>query len=258
MQSKAPRLPARLWQRGTRGALLAFGLWFSGVGFATAADTVTAARYTEPTTRYAHGVLGDDIEYGALEITVESTDPKERSNEQSVLTIRLPQDRVFEDLAPRLSDVDLDGTNEVIVVETSVHEGAQLAIYNAQGEKIAATPHIGTRNRWLAPAGIWDLDNDGQIEIAYVDRPHLVKTLRIWRYSDGKLTEIATLPGLTNHRIGDAFIAGGLVYCTTGPELILASADWSRIISVTFRNGWIKTDLGPLKDRKTLTQTPNC
>ncbi len=261
MRSKAPRFPARLWQCQVRGAILTLGFWLAGVDFVTAAETITAARYTEPTTRYTHGVLGDDIEYGALEITVESIDPKKLQKtprNPAVLTIRLPQDRVFEDLAPRLADIDLDGSNEVIVVETSVHEGAQLAIYNARGDKIAATPHIGARNRWLAPAGIWDLDNDGHIEIAYIDRPHLAKTLRIWRYKDRELSEIATLPGLTNHQIGDAFIAGGLRYCTTGPKLILASADWSRIISVSYNGGWQTTDLGPLKDRRDLTSAPNC
>jgi hypothetical protein len=46
---------------------------------------------------------------------------------------------------------------------------------------LAATPHIGSANRWLAPIGAADLDGDGRVEIAYVDRPHLARTLRIWR-----------------------------------------------------------------------------
>lgn len=247
MPNKAPRQPARLWQCRVRSALLPFGLWCA-LPIAVAADTITDARFTEPTTRYAHGVLGDNIEYGALELVVDDT----------VVTVRLPQDRVFEDLAPRLADIDRDGAVEAIVVETQNTTGAQLAIYNAAGEKIAATPHIGARFRWLAPVGAADLDGDGNIEIAYIDRPHLAKTLRIWRFKDGGLTEIAALPGLTNHKIGEDFISGGLRSCGDHPEMILASADWSRIIRVSYQDGWHLTDLGPLKQRDNLTSALNC
>lgn len=247
MHNKAPWLPRCFWQSRARGALLPFGLWFT-LPLAGTADTITDARFTEPTTRYAHGVLGDTIEYGALEFTTDNT----------VVTVRLPQDRVFEDLAPRLADVNRDGAREAIDVESHNKSGAQLAIYDAAGEKIAATPHIGTRFRWLAPIGAADLDGDGHIEIAYIDRPHLAKTLRIWRFKDGGLAEVAALPGLTNHRIGEDFISGGLRSCGDRQELIVASSDWSRIVSVSYDNGWITSDRGPFKGHKSLAQALNC
>ncbi len=248
MHSKAPRLPARLWQSGTRGALLASSLWLIGTATNAIANTITAAQFTEPTTRYPHGVLGDNVEYGALELMVDG----------EILTVSLPPDRVFEDLAPRLMDIDLDGALEVMVVESQNQTGAQLAVYNALGEKIAATPHIGTRFRWLAPIGAADLDGDGYIEIAYIDRPHLAKTLRIWRFKDGTLTEIASLPGLTNHKIGETFISGGIRDCGNGPQIIVTSADWSRIISVTYKSGWHMTNIGPLRKRNDLTKALTC
>ncbi len=248
MHSKAPRLPARLWQSGTRGALLASSLWLIGKATNAIANTITAAQFTEPTTRYPHGVLGDNVEYGALELMVDG----------EILTVSLPPDRVFEDLAPRLMDIDLDGALEVMVVESQNQTGAQLAVYNALGEKIAATPHIGTRFRWLAPIGAADLDGDGYIEIAYIDRPHLAKTLRIWRFKDGTLTEIASLPGLTNHKIGENFISGGIRDCGNGPQIIVTSADWSRIISVTYKSGWHITNIGPLRKRNDLTKALTC
>ncbi|WP_371688489.1 FG-GAP repeat domain-containing protein [Ruegeria sp. EL01] len=253
-------MPARTWLRRVSGAVLALCAWLMGVTPAIAEMNVVA-QFTQPTTRYAHGVLGDDIEYGALKITVHNATSKPKSShlsKRTTLIVKLPLDRVFEDLEPRTVDVDLDGTPEVIVVESSIHAGAQLAIYDASGNKIAATPHIGSRFRWLAPIGAADLDGDGHIEIAYIDRPHLARTLRIWRYENSKLTEVASLPSLTNHRIGEDFISGGLRHCNNGPELILASADWSRIISVVFRNGWQTTDLGPLQSREDLTLALNC
>ena len=262
MPTKAPRLPARLRQDWARGARLALCAWLAGAGLASADETITSARFTDPTTRYAHGVLGDDIEYGGLEITVKDNSPPSLVTKpvykSSVITIKLPLDRVFEDLAPRLVDVDLDGSNEVIVVESSVHTGAQLAIYDTYGDKIASTPHIGTRFRWLAPVGAADLDGDGHVEIAYIDRPHLAKTLRIGRFKDHALTEIASLPDLTNHRIGEDYISGGLHKCSDRPEMILVNGNWSRIISVSYQEGWVKTDLGPYTGRNSLNRAVKC
>ena len=48
---------------------------------------------------------------------------------------------------------------------------------------------------------------------------------------------MAERQGLTNHRIGDDFITGGLRDCGARPELIVVSADWSDIVRVTFADG---------------------
>ncbi len=242
---QAPRPPARPWRRLTRGALLAVCLW---PATQAPAETIASSRFTQPTTRYAHGVLGDAVEWGALEMTL--ADGRTR-------IVTLPDTRVFEDLAPRLADLDGDGAPEVVVIETDIATGASLAIYGPGG-KIAATPHIGRPNRWLAPAGIGDLDGDGHIELAYVDRPHLAKTLRIWRYAGGALTEIAQLGGVTNHRIGEAFITGGLRDCGEGPELILASADWSRLVAIRHSGGWQLRDLAPFPGRHGVEKALAC
>lgn len=200
------------------------------------AQEITAARFSQPTERYGHAVLGDAIEYGALEMDVAG---------QGTVTLALPRDHVFEDISPRLWDVTGDGQPEVVVVETDISQGGALAVYGPLG-KIAETPHIGTRNRWLAPVGAADMDGDGKIEIAYVDRPHLAKTLRIWRFDDGALTPVAALTGVTNHRIGEDFISGGLRTCAGAPEMILATANWSRIVGVRFSGEeFEERDLGP-------------
>ncbi|MEY8839995.1 FG-GAP repeat domain-containing protein [Cribrihabitans sp. XS_ASV171] len=212
------------------------------------AETIASARFTQPTTRYAHGVLGDAVEWGALEMTLAGGGTR---------TVTLPDTSVFEDLVPRLADLDGDGAPEVVVVETDMATGASLAVYGPRG-KIAATPHIGQPNRWLAPAGIGDLDGDGHVELAYVDRPHLARTLRIWRFAEGALTEIARIPDLTNHRIGDPFITGGLRDCDGAPELILASADWSRLIAIRHAGGWRTRDLAPFPGRRGVESAMAC
>ena len=68
---------------------------------------IDQAWYAAPTTRYRHGVLGDRIEAGAL-VVISAT------GEARWLT--LPSHEVFEDITPRLADLDRDGTTEVITI----------------------------------------------------------------------------------------------------------------------------------------------
>jgi len=188
---------------------------------APAAAEIVSARYADPTTRYDHGVLGDAVEWGALEL---------RLADGTGRRLVLPETRVFEDTGPRLADLDGDGAPEVIAVESDLRLGARLSVYGAGG-LIAASPFIGQRHRWLAPVGAADLDGDGAMEIAWVDRPHLARILRVWRFENGALREIASAPGLTNHRVGDDVISGGIRDCGDGPEMVLAAPDWSRVVT---------------------------
>ncbi|MEL7098804.1 MAG: VCBS repeat-containing protein [Pseudomonadota bacterium] len=213
-----------VWRALARGAWLAAVL----VGAAASAQSVEVrdgdfiARFEAPTNRYGHAIMGDLPEWGRLCLGPVDAE----------VCTTLPQTRVLEDIAPRLADVDGDGVPEAVVVEASFSAGAALVVYRyaAKLQRIA-TPPIGTRNRWLAPAAIADLDGDGAIEIAFIDRPHLAKTLRIWRYTGGALAHVASATGLTNHRIGDPFIEGGLRICGAAPEIITADARWRFVMA---------------------------
>jgi hypothetical protein len=229
----------------------------STAALATPREFIVAAEYVEPTRRYAHGVLGDEIEWGALKITVDQCPKCARTALRSFL-IRLPEHRVFEDTEPRIVDLQGEGAPSVVVVESDANKGARLAVYTENGF-VTGTPFIGRSNRWLAPIGAADLDGDGAIELAYIDRPHLAKTLRVWRYMDGILTEVAAQAGFTNHRIGERDIAGGIRTCEGKSEMIVATADWSRMVAVTFRNGSLNSrDLGPHKDRDSFAKALRC
>ena len=215
------------------------------------AGGVMSARYDEPTTRYAHGVLGDAIEHGALVMETESG---------KTVRVRLPERRVFEDTSPRVVDVDGDGDGEVLVVESDMALGARIAIYDADG-LVAANEYIGRTNRWLAPVGVGaaDLDGDGVMEVAFVDRPHLAKTLRVYRFADGALTLVGELPGVTNHRIGERDIAGGIRSCSDLPEMIVADAGWRRVLAIRFDGtAFSQTDIGPHEGRASFAAAMTC
>lgn len=218
----------RLWS-----ALLTLTL-LAGAASATPPNVILKAVYTEPTGRYDHGILGDALEWGALVMTVDMCQGCEGRDVRR-FTVRLPENRVFEDTAPRII-LDEDGLTAVMVVETDLALGARLAIYDESG-LVDATPFIGRTHRWLAPVGAADLDGDGFPELAYVEKPHLSKELIVWRFEGRKLARVASLTGLTNHRIGEKAISGGIRDCGDGPEMITADAGWSNVMATRLSKG---------------------
>ncbi|MFN7225235.1 MAG: FG-GAP repeat domain-containing protein [Paracoccaceae bacterium] len=216
---------------------LALAVGLSGPAMA---QEIASARLVDPTDRYDHAVLGDALEWAGLEMTL---------SDGRRLRVTLPDSHVFEDVTARVADFDGDGRTEVMVVETSLRQGASLAIYDATGKR-AATPYIGQPHRWLSPAGWGDFDGDGRTEIAYIDRPHLKKSLVFVRFDGTDLIEIVRAPGFTNHRIGDSDISGGTRSCPGSDSLIVASADWARALAVTLGSqGVTATDIGPWRGR---------
>lgn len=157
---------------------------------------VARAWLTEPTDRYDHGILGDKIEAGSL--VVETRDGKQQ-------TVKLKADAVFEDLQPRIADLDGDGHEEVIVVKSYLKRGSALAIIGERKGKydiVAETPPLGAPHRWLNPVGFADFTGNGKTEIALVRQPHVVGTLEIWSFSDGRLQKVAEAADTSNHIIG--------------------------------------------------------
>ena len=207
---------------------------------------IIGGRLDAPTNRYGHRVLGGRGEHSSMLVIVKFADLN-GAGVANAVNVALPRDRVFEDIKVRAADVTGDGQPEAIVVESSVSGGAQLAVYAMVDEKgtkvakIASTPHIGRRNRWLAPAGIADFDGDGQNDIAYVEKPHIGGALRIWTMRDGKLVQIASKSGFSNHRIGEDFITGGVRDCGQGPELVLPNFNWSRLMVARMTEDGIAT-----------------
>ena len=116
-----------------------------------------------------------------------------------------------------------------------------------------------TAERLVKPVGIADFNNDGDLDIAFVDRPHLAKTLRVWSYRDGELQQIASRSGYSNHRIGEDFISGGIKTCNNKTMMITADVGWSRILATVLENDELITqDIGPFEGAASFEQAMRC
>jgi hypothetical protein len=167
-----------------------------GGRIATGSRDIARAWLAEPTDRYDHGILGDKIEAGSL--VIELRDGKRQ-------IVRLKDDAVFEDLEPRLADLDGDGHDEIVVVKSYLKRGAALAVIaerKGKYEIVAETPPLGAPHLWLNPAGIGDFNGDGKIDIALVRQPHVIGSLELWSYGGGALRKTAELADTANHIAG--------------------------------------------------------
>ena len=178
--------------------------------------TVAKAYLSSPTRRYDHGVLGDEIEAASLTLVLK--DGTKRS-------YHLPESRVFEDLEPRLVDLDGDGDDEIVVVETDSKLGGSLAVYGLREgkmEKVASTPFIGRAYRWLNPVGAGDFNGDSVMDLALVSTPHIGGVLKLYSWSPPKLTSYAQKRGVSTHSIGSTELGMGRIVKGKSKDLILA------------------------------------
>ncbi len=198
-------------------------------GRITGTSGIAEAWYGDATQRYGHGVLGDSIEAQTLYV-------KPSGDEGCALSFTTSNQSVFEDVTPRLADVTGDGIDDIITIESDIERGASLAIYSIvenQLQKIASTPAIGTRYRWLAPIGTADFNNDNIADVAYVETPHLGGVIKVWSFAGGAPELLASQSGYSNHRIGENYITGGVAHCNGQTQMIVPSLNWQQTYAIT-------------------------
>ncbi|VAW21185.1 hypothetical protein MNBD_ALPHA12-2094 [hydrothermal vent metagenome] len=204
---------------------------------ATGQKDIASAWLIAPTTRYPHFIIGSKYEPSGLRVKLANG---------KVLTLMLDKDQVFEDRTPRLADLNGDGRDEIILVLTSLTKGASLAAYSVAGDKLvltAKTDFIGRAFRWLNPAGIADYDGDGRLDVALVQKPHLVKRLEMWSLEDGKFVRSQSIDDVSNHRINSKntdmaasadFNGDGIV------DLAILSGNYTKVRVFSFAGGRAK------------------
>ena len=186
---------------------------------------IRKAWYARPTERYRHCVLGDCIEGGSL--VVELADGSQAE-------FVLPENQVFEDITPRIANLDNDPrTGEIVTTRSSASGGAAVVVYgliNGKLEEIAASSENGQPNRWIAIAAI------GDGSVFYVRTPHIngrLGALKFRRPAGAELETNDFVTGVSNHVIGSRAIMSALISDPVfGNRLALPSQDRKSMIVV--------------------------
>ncbi len=195
---------------------------------------IAAVWFEAPTGRYRHFVLGGDYEPATLAV-------RTRDGREARLT--LGAESVFEDREPRLADLDGDGRDEIVVVRSYVDRGAAIAVVGWREGRLVVlteTPPTGRANTWRNPSTIADLDGDGRPDIAEVQMPHILGRLRVWTLRAGRLVEIATVEGASNHVAGSRHLdlSASADFDNDGvADLAIPSKDRRSLRFLSFRGG---------------------
>lgn len=193
-------------------------------------DNRVYAQYAKPTEKYGHGILGDKIEAEQLVVVVDSV----------FYELTLPGEFAFEDISPRLYDVDGDGELEFITIRTNVSKGAGIAIYkimDGQLVEYANVPEIGTANRWLNIVAINDLDNDGIVELVWIQTPHIGGILKVAKINSGTLKVLAEKAQYSNHEIGERNLCLSILTVQSNQKVFyVPSQSRNKIVGFTFKN----------------------
>lgn len=151
---------------------------------------------TKPTTSYDHGVLGDAVE--ASGIALIETRPEPRIS----LKIDIPPPAVVEGMAPIWADITGDDRREIIVTQSSQTDGAQILLFDENGERLASGLPIGQGYRWRNQLAVAPTGPNGELELVDVLTPHIGGAVEFFQLSGNELTVLAQFPGYTSHVIG--------------------------------------------------------
>lgn len=179
------------------GSALGATAWF--------ADPLPDARVTEipgaalvapvgPTDRYAHGVLGDELEGSAVEV---------RDQAGPLARVAVGTDEVLEGTSAMVVElVPNDLGHELLVTVSDADDGARLRAYALDGSVVAESEPIGQSNRWLHQIGAGALAPDGELEIIAVRTPHIGGIVEAYRVVEDHLELVASTGGYSSHQLG--------------------------------------------------------
>lgn len=198
---------------------------------------------SEPTSEYAHGVLGDVLE--AKSITVIQCDPEPRVDR----VIRMENNWVIEGTSAILSDWNQDGSHEILVTRTRNIDGAQHILYDLEGRELAKSDPIGRTFRWrhqlaIGPFGI-EKDDPDKHQLVSVLTPHIGGVVQFFSWEGDKLKIEFQKSGWTSHIIATRNLDMALTGFFKDPNilsLVIPSQSRRNLDILTYKNNQLQEE----------------
>jgi hypothetical protein len=162
---------------------------------------------TDPTDKYAHGILGDKYEASSITI-LDSKDGYKIINEISMVP-----GNVIESLYPIVLDIDDDGKNEIIVTVSNKDDGSRIVVFDLDGNLVMEGISVGKGMRWRHQLAVGPFSPEKELELVDVLTPHIGGVVDFYRFNAKEgLGIISSIEGYSSHKIGsrnlDTVLAG--------------------------------------------------
>ena len=148
----------------------------------------------EPTDRFPHSALGDNLEATAVVLVTVGVNEVE--------TVYQSGDDVIESIAPLLVDVDGDGINDVVLTVSNDSEIWIVVASSTGSGVLAVSDPVDRYLGWRHLVAIGPFGPSGQAEIVEVLYPDTQGSVRFLSLSGGKLEVTATRTGYRSHEFG--------------------------------------------------------
>ncbi|MCQ3812058.1 MAG: hypothetical protein KTV68_16055 [Acidimicrobiia bacterium] len=147
----------------------------------------------EPTDRYPHSALGDNLEATAVAVVTVGVNEVE-------MVYRSEND-VIESIAPLLADVDGDGIDDVALTVSNDRE-AWIVVASSGGGVVAISDPVDRLLGWRQLVAVGPLGPGGEFEIAEVLYPDANGSIRFLSLAGDDLNVVATRTGYRSHEFG--------------------------------------------------------
>lgn len=196
------------------------------------------ATLSNPTRRYQHDVLGDDIEADSIMVLR----PGERNRFEPAGRVRPVSGGVFEMVAPLWFDAPGEDRQLLAVTESTPEAGTRVAAYGAGGALEAAGPFIGEPMKWRHLLAAGPFGPEGEVELVAVRTPHLGGVVEFYEMdlAGGELEIAASLPGYTSHRINSRNLDTARAGDLDGDgrwELLVPNQDYTGLAAIRHEEG---------------------
>lgn len=152
---------------------------------------------SQPTDRYDHGVLGDDLEASA--ITLVETEPEV----QILKEITIEEPDVIEGISPIWADINNDGSQDIIVTLSNNQNGARIVAFNEDGTMLAQSDPIGLGYRWRHQLAVAQFEANKPPLLVSIRTPHIGGVVEYFQYKgNGRLEIVKEFKGFSTHSIG--------------------------------------------------------